>query len=107
MKTHASLELEACCYKLVPVSRSTAREILRGSGLSPDERHTLEDIIMEGVLYQTDLDWPSLAKDLGWDGAVPEGLNEVPAAGDWLGDRIDNVFMVDTKLFENLIGTET
>ena len=73
-----------CCYELTPVNRRIARKQKRETG-------------DESVLFQTDWDFPGLARNLGWNGKVgrercrhsgTDGTITCPECGRTAGDFI-------------------
>lgn len=88
-----------CCFELTPVNKRLARAQEKATG-------------EESILFQTDWDFPALARNLGWSGKVErercqhrgtDGTVDCPdcgltasqfiqAASDWLYARCGQVF---------------
>lgn len=98
-----------CCYELTPVNRRIARKQKRETG-------------DESVLFQTDWDFPGLARCLGWNGKVGRERCEhrgtdgtiacpecgrtagdfISAASAWLDKRVGCVFVGKGEEYFNL-----
>lgn len=88
------------CYELTPVNKKIARKLKRNTG-------------EESLLFQTDYDFPGLARSLGWRGKIGrekcehrgtdgtvncpdcgrKAIEFITAASEWLDNRCNHVFV--------------
>ena len=75
-------------FEVFPASERVAKRLEKELGREPSN------------YYQTDWDFPGLARELGWRGPSSRSeWSEVSQAGDWLHDNVGRRFRVSAEFF--------